>query len=64
MYDSGMVVGIASTGLMEKGIALMGGRMVNHGTSANESSHVESSWHLSELTEGAVTIEVQSLFQI
>ncbi len=32
--------------------------MGNHGTSANSSSHAESSWRLNELTEGEVTIEV------
>ncbi len=32
----------------------------NHGTSANSSSHT---WHLNELMEGAVTLEVGSLFQ-
>ncbi len=39
------------------------GGLGNRGTSANKSSHVESRWCLSELTEGAVTIEVVSLFQ-
>ncbi len=37
--------------------------MGNHGTSANSSSNAESSWCLNEMTEGAVTIEVGSLFQ-
>ncbi len=36
---------------------------VNHGTSANSSSHAESSWHLNEFTEGAVAIELGGLFQ-
>ncbi len=35
----------------------------NHGTSVNNSSHVESGWRLNELTEGVVKIEVGSLFQ-
>ncbi len=37
--------------------------MANHGASANSYSHAESSWHLNEFTEGAVAIEVGSLFQ-
>ncbi len=35
----------------------------NHGTSTYSSSHAESSWHLKEFTEGALTIGVGSLFQ-
>ncbi len=37
--------------------------MGNHGTSANSTPDAESSWRLNELTEGAVTIGVGSLFQ-
>ncbi len=37
--------------------------MGNDGTSANSSFNAESSLSLDELTEGAVTIEVGSLFQ-
>ncbi len=37
--------------------------MGNHGASVNKSSHAESSWHLNELTDGAVTIEAGSLFE-
>ncbi len=37
--------------------------MGNHGTSANSSSYAESRWRLKKLTEGAITIEVGSLFQ-
>ncbi len=36
---------------------------VSHGTSANSSSHAESSWRLNELTEWAVATHVGSLFQ-
>ncbi len=36
---------------------------VNHGASANSSSHAELSFRLNEFTEGAVVIEVGSLFQ-
>ncbi len=36
--------------------------MGNHGISAKTFLHTESSWRLNELTEGAVTIEVGSLF--
>ncbi len=35
----------------------------NQGTSANSSSHDESRWRLKELTEGAGTMGVGSLFQ-
>ncbi len=35
----------------------------NHRTPENKSSRVESSWRLSEFTEGAVTIEMGSPFQ-
>ncbi len=38
-------------------------RTVDHATSTNSSSHAESSWCFKELTEGAVTIGVGSLFQ-
>ncbi len=34
---------------------------VNHGTSANSSSHAESSWLLNEFAEGAVTIAACSI---
>ncbi len=34
---------------------------INHGTSANSSSHAESSWLLNEFAEGAVTIEACSI---
>ncbi len=37
--------------------------MGNQGTSASSSSRAESSWCLNEMTEGAITIEVGSLFQ-
>ncbi len=37
--------------------------MGNFGASRNNSSHAESNWHLNELMERAVTIEVESLFQ-
>ncbi len=37
--------------------------MENHRTSANKSSQAEFSWRLNESTEGAVTIEVESLAQ-
>ncbi len=35
----------------------------NYRTSGKKSSHVESSWLLAELTEGAVTVEGGSLFK-
>ncbi len=38
-------------------------RMGNHGTSADSSSHAQSSCRLNESTEGAVTIKVESLFE-
>ncbi len=34
------------------------GEVGNHGISANKSYHVESSWRLNELTEGAGTVGV------
>ncbi len=39
------------------------GRRGNYGTSANSSSHAESSCRLKEFREGAVTIGVGSLLQ-
>ncbi len=36
---------------------------VNHWTSENKSFHAESSWRLTESTEGSVTRELESLFQ-
>ncbi len=54
-------------GIMSKGIVQLGRggnrRMAHYGTSANSSSHADSSWRLKELTEGTVTIGVGSLFQ-
>ncbi len=69
MNNSEFGVGLAQMGIMVKVSALlgvgMGGnrRTGNYGTSANSSSHAESSWHLREFTEGVVTIGVGSLFQ-